>query len=483
MGLELPRRMALGLRGKTLMLFAVCTLLITGAAVGAFWVLRGALVQFQTDVMASQRDAIGAVTLQAEFKKQVQEWKDTLLRGKAPEAFDKYWTNFRHREAAVRADGDLLKQTVRDPVARQLVTEFLAAHETMGRAYRRGLQQFRDAGFDSAAGDKAVAGIDRGPTTLLTKATQRLMADAAAQAEAIQGRVATAIRLAGGLLAGFIVIGAGMFVVLVQKGITGPLERAVGVLSALSKGNTEVVIAGLGRSDEIGQLAEAMEAFRTHMTEAERLRETQQAEQQRQLDRAARLNTSVVSFERGVAEVVHGVAMASTELESTAQAMAVTAEQTTRQATTVTLASEHTTETVQTVAAAAEQLSASIREISQQVAQSSHMIADAVKQAQDSNAQVQSLAGAAQKIGDVVRIITDIAGQTNLLALNATIEAARAGDAGKGFAVVASEVKALAGQTARATDEIAEQIKGIQEATRVLGTIDSRDFGNHQQGE
>src|SRR6185312_487001 len=254
MGIDSVGHAALGLRGKTLILFGFCTLLITGAAAGGFMVLRAALVQFQTEVMASQQDAIRIVTMEADFKKQVQEWKDTLLRGKAPDALDKHWTNFRQREADVRVEGEALAHSVRDPLAGRSVTEFIAAHQTMGEAYRRGLEQFKQAGFDSTTGDKAVAGIDREPTTLLTKARDRLITRAAEQAGSIAGQVTMAIRVAAGLLAGFVAIGICMFVILVQKGVTGPLGQAVGVLSALSQGDTAVVVAGRGRSDEIGHL-------------------------------------------------------------------------------------------------------------------------------------------------------------------------------------------------------------------------------------
>jgi methyl-accepting chemotaxis protein len=171
-------------------------------------------------------------------------------------------------------------------------------------------------------------------------------------------------------------------------------------------------------------------------------------------------------FEASVGGIVAGVASAATELQSTSEAMAATAEETTRQSTAVAAASDEATRNVQTVSAATEELTASIGGISQQITRASTMIKNSVKQATMSNEQVRGLTEAADKIGDVVRIISSIAGQTNLLALNATIEAARAGDAGKGFAVVASEVKALATQTAKATEEIAAQIKAIQDATQ-----------------
>jgi methyl-accepting chemotaxis protein len=177
------------------------------------------------------------------------------------------------------------------------------------------------------------------------------------------------------------------------------------------------------------------------------------------------LNALAEGFEGSVMGLVEKVSTSVSEMNQTAKQMNSVAEESTRQATVVAAASEETTRNVQTVAAATEELSASIHEITTQVNESTKIVGEAVIQANDTNRKVQGLSEAAQKIGDVVRLINDIAGQTNLLALNATIEAARAGEAGKGFAVVASEVKILATQTAKATEEIASQVRAIQEAT------------------
>ena len=184
------------------------------------------------------------------------------------------------------------------------------------------------------------------------------------------------------------------------------------------------------------------------------------------VQRTQRLDALLRGFEAKTAVLVGMVASAATELESTSRAMASTTGETVAQATNVTAAVEAASINVQTVASAAEELSASISEIARQVAQSSEIADRAVQDANRTDAIVKTLAEGAQKIGDVVGLISTIAGQTNLLALNATIEAARAGDAGKGFAVVASEVKSLANQTAKATDDISRQIAQIQLATK-----------------
>jgi methyl-accepting chemotaxis protein len=269
--------------------------------------------------------------------------------------------------------------------------------------------------------------------------------------------LATAIAL---LLAGVIAVWLG-------RGMAKPIRALETAMGNISSGKREIVVPGAGRSDEIGSMARAVQIFKDGLIESDRLRAAQ--EEQRataQRERRGMMDALARKFETGVGTVVDAVGSAAGELRTTAQSMAATAEQATRQTQTVATASEEASQSAQAVATAVGQLNASIGEIAQQVNQSAKIAGGAVDQAKSANAEVQSLALAAQKIGDVVKLISEIAAQTNLLALNATIEAARAGDSGRGFAVVASEVKALASQTSKATDEISAQVGAIQGATQ-----------------
>jgi methyl-accepting chemotaxis protein len=256
-------------------------------------------------------------------------------------------------------------------------------------------------------------------------------------------------------------------VYLIRRTVVKPVGALTAAMGRLAEGDTAVAIPGTARSDEIGSMSRAVGVFKDSMIESERLR----AEQGRMKEEAAAARKSEMArladeFESVVGGIVTNVAAAAGELRSQAESMSATAEETGRQSTAVASASNEASTSVQTVAAAAEELSASVDEIARQITQSNDVAAKAVREAEATNGQVSALATAAQKIGDVVRLIDEIAGQTNLLALNATIEAARAGEAGKGFAVVASEVKTLANQTGKATEEITAQIAAVQTATQ-----------------
>jgi methyl-accepting chemotaxis protein len=253
---------------------------------------------------------------------------------------------------------------------------------------------------------------------------------------------------------------------LLTRGIARPIVGMTDTMRRLAEGDANVTVPDIGRRDELGRMADAVQVFKDNMIKARELTAEQEAERVAKERRADTLANLVRDFEQQVSGLVGQLSSASTELEATAQSMTATAEQTNSQASNVAVAAEEASAGVQTVAAAAEELAGSIQEIGRQVSESTKMTGKAVDEANRTDTIVRALAEAAQKIGDVVGLITSIAGQTNLLALNATIEAARAGDAGKGFAVVASEVKGLAAQTAKATDEIANQITQIQNATQ-----------------
>ena len=250
--------------------------------------------------------------------------------------------------------------------------------------------------------------------------------------------------------------------------IARPMRALSVAMDDLAGGNFAVVLPGLGRKDEVGDVAGAVEKFKVvsekkARDEAEaKIKQDQVAAQQRKADMIKLAN----GFESAVGEIIETVSSASTELEASAGTLTATAERSQELTTMVAAASEEASTNVQSVASATEELSSSVNEISRQVQESARMATEAVGQARVTNDRVSELSKAASRIGDVVELINTIAGQTNLLALNATIEAARAGEAGRGFAVVASEVKALAEQTAKATGEIGQQITGIQAATQ-----------------
>ncbi|WP_426609172.1 methyl-accepting chemotaxis protein [Bradyrhizobium sp. McL0616] len=275
-------------------------------------------------------------------------------------------------------------------------------------------------------------------------------------------RTSFTIALAG-LLA--VLIASAGLIVMVRRRVCAPIVNLTTRMSRLADGDLAEEIRGAERSDEIGAMASAVQVFKDNMIRADRLAAEKQAESDGKMRRAQALDELTRAFEAKITELVGGLSKASSTMESTAQSMTSTAAQTNSQAAVVATASEQTSTNVQTVASATEELTSSIAEIGRQVAQSTEIAARAVDNARCTGDTARALAEGAQKIGDVVTLIQSIAEQTNLLALNATIEAARAGDAGRGFAVVASEVKSLAGQTAKATTEISEQISAIQAAS------------------
>jgi methyl-accepting chemotaxis protein len=292
-----------------------------------------------------------------------------------------------------------------------------------------------------------------------------------ALSSATDERAAEQVRLAllcvGAISLVIIVVSTLMFL-MIRQSITLPLKRMISAMNALAEGNLDAVVDQRPRKDEIGQLNHAFGVFRDQAVRKSELERDQEAAKARaEAERKQALSAFVEQFESAVGAVVGSVSTASQDLQTSAHAMTSIAEKTSQRSTKVAQASEEASTNVQTVASAAEEISASVAEIGRQAAESSTRASAAEQEAHETVSKFSTLSEAAQRIGDVVTLIQDIAEQTNLLALNATIEAARAGEAGKGFAVVASEVKNLAEQTAKATADISSQVTNIQDATEV----------------
>ncbi|WP_315757073.1 MULTISPECIES: methyl-accepting chemotaxis protein [unclassified Bradyrhizobium] len=274
-----------------------------------------------------------------------------------------------------------------------------------------------------------------------------------------------AIWLVVSIIAAAVIAGIAVGFYLVQN-VSSGIASIIKPMQELAKGDLGAEVTHRGEPTEIGAMADTLQVFKEALIAKKEADELAAHDAEVKIERGRRVDNITRQFEATIGEIVQTVSSASTELEHSAGALSSTATRSQEISTAVAAASEEASTNVQSVASATEELSSSITEISRQVQESARMATEAVDQARMTNDRVSELSKAAARIGDVVELINTIAGQTNLLALNATIEAARAGEAGRGFAVVASEVKALAEQTAKATDEIGQQVSGIQAATQ-----------------
>src|SRR5215471_18448337 len=495
---------SLRLRGKIVLLFGAAVSLLLVAAAVALGQLYLSVRMFEQDVALRQNNAVSVEAVESEFKKQVQEWKDTLLRGKKPEAFEKYWGNFQQRESDVRDQAERLSRNIPDPESAQLLTEFLSAHRNMGDAYRRALQEFKAHDFDSAVGDAAVAGIDRAPTELLTKAKDRLVADASARAAEAKDKAYGAMRLSIALFLLVTSVGVIAFLVAVQKGVSAPLARLTGAMRELASGRFDVILPGLGRKDEIGLIAQAIEQFKMLAAEKARFeadellqrqnveveaRAKAAAEQARiagEREKVAQEQASVVqALAEGLRQLSEGdlswrlkdefggayrqirddfnATMA--RLHETVRPIVAATREVASGTTDLSQRTEEQAASLEETSASMEEMAATVKKNAENALQANQLTSGS-REVADRGGQVVAKAvnamarieESSRKISDIIGVIDEIARQTNLLALNAAVEAARAGDAGRGFAVVASEVRSLAQRSSQAAKDIKDLI-------------------------
>jgi methyl-accepting chemotaxis protein len=377
--------------------------------------------------------------------------KDFMLRHDA-----KYGESM--KTAAVEFAG-LLADTTLSAAAKNEMSGKLAAYQRDFAAWMDGMNSIIK---EQKAMSEAFAKIE--PIIEEVRATVD-KAERGANAAAAASRADTAQRIQIAIVV--ITIGVGLLAFLIGRGVSRPLGAMTDAMRELASGKLDLVIPGAGRRDEIGAMSGAVEVFKVNAIERLRLEAAaKEAEMRAAAQRRADMQRLADEFQSAVGNIIHTVSAASTQLEAAAVTLTQTAGTTQERSASVAAASEQASSNVQSVASAAEELGSSVNEISRQVQESSRIAIDAVKQAEKTDGRIVQLSHAAGRIGEVVKLITAVAEQTNLLALNATIEAARAGEAGRGFAVVASEVKALAAQTAKATDEIGTQIAGMQSATQ-----------------
>jgi methyl-accepting chemotaxis protein-1 (serine sensor receptor) len=398
---------------------ATSALLLTAVAAGLFGILalRSALGVYERVGAEDVANERAGAALALQFKTQVQEWKDVLLRGQDPAAREKYWGAFQEHEAKVKDGIEQLIGRLPEGEARNLAQQFAQAHAQMAQDYRKGYAAFEAAGYEAAAGDAAVKGMDRAPSQRLVEMQAKIAEVAAAAAVEAHDNGHHALVLSILLMVAITAAGA-VGSVLFSRAVVQPLDRAVQATGTVASGNLGVPI-GAGGADEIGQLLASLETMRQSLHQL-----------------VSEIRGGVDSVGTASSQIAAGGMDLSARTESQAGSL------------------EETAATMEELTSNVQQGAQNAQRANEFTGAASHAAAKGGELMREVVATMQEITTASQRIAEIIGVIDGIAFQTNILALNAAVEAARAGDQGRGFAVVASEVRSLALKSAQAAKEI-----------------------------